>query len=75
MNDLAFVLSRSLKVKCDGAIGLSIYGLSLMFNLWPNLAPLRDIRLRNVNDVEFDHLRPLKSYLMVSLDSSCMTSC
>ncbi len=46
LNDLNFDLSRSLKVKYDGGIGLVMYGFLLMFNsnLWPNLAPLRDIR-------------------------------
>ncbi len=40
-------LSSSLKVKCQGVIGLAIYGFLLMVNsnIWPNLAPLRDIRL------------------------------
>ncbi len=44
---LNFDLSRSLKVKCDG-IGLSVYAFLLMFdsNIWPNSAPLRDIRFQ-----------------------------
>ncbi len=32
LNDLDFDLSRSLKVKCDGIIGLPVYGFLLMFN-------------------------------------------
>ncbi len=34
LSDLEFDLSRSnvLKVKCDGVIGLAIYGFLLMFN-------------------------------------------
>ena len=34
----------------------------LMFNssIWPNSAPLQDIRLRNVGDLELDHLMSLK---------------
>ncbi len=30
--DFEFDFSRSLNVKCDGGIGLPIYGLLLMFN-------------------------------------------
>ncbi len=47
MSDLEFDLSRPLKVKCDDAIGLSLYGFLLMFNsnMWPISAPLQDIRL------------------------------
>ena len=43
---LSLELSRSLKVKCDGGIGLLIYFL-LVFNSnrWPNSAVLRDITL------------------------------
>ena len=54
--------SRSLKVKCEGAIGLSIYGSLLMFNsnLGPNYAPLRGIRLQNLSDLDFDLSRSLK---------------
>ncbi len=32
MGELDFDLSRALKVKCDSAIGLPIYGYLLMFN-------------------------------------------
>ncbi len=32
VGDVDFYPSRSLKVKCDGAIGLTIYGFLLMFN-------------------------------------------
>ncbi len=44
---LDFDLSRSLRIKGDGVIGLLIYGFLLMVhsNLWPNSAPLGDIRL------------------------------
>ena len=47
MGDLDFDLSMSFKVKCHGVIGLAIYGflLTVKSNIWPNLAPLRDIRL------------------------------
>ncbi len=42
-------LSRSLKVKYDGIIGVPIYGVLLMVNsnIWPNTVPLRDISLQN----------------------------
>ncbi len=47
LSDLEFDFSRSLKVKCDYVIGLSLYAFLLMFNsnIWPNSAPLQDIRL------------------------------
>ncbi len=35
--DLEFDLSRSLKVKCENAIGLPIYGFLLIFN--SNIGP------------------------------------
>ncbi len=40
-SDLDFDLSRSLKVKCDSAIGIPMYDLLLMFNsnIGPNSAP------------------------------------
>ena len=52
----------SLKVKCDGAIGLLIYGFLLMFNsnIWPNTALLGDISLQNMSDLAFDLSRSLK---------------
>ncbi len=47
MGDLDFDFSRSLKVKFHGVIGFAIYGflLTVNGNIWPKLAPLRDIRL------------------------------
>ncbi len=56
LGDLEFDLSRSLKIKCDGAIGLPTYGFLLMVNsnIWPNSAPLRGVRLRNLSDLDFD---------------------
>ena len=52
----------SLKVKCNIAIGLPIYGFLLMFNgnIVPNCAPLRDIRLQNLSDLDLDLSRSLK---------------
>ena len=52
-----FDLSRSLKVKSVGGIGLAIYGFLIMVNsqIGTNLAPLRDTyRLWNQCDVDFD---------------------
>ncbi len=53
-----FDLSRSLKVKSDGVIGLSTYGFLSMVNsnLGHNLAPLRNRTL----DLDFDLSRSLK---------------
>ncbi len=71
MSDLEFDLSRLLKVKCDDVIGLSLYAYLLMFNsnIWPNSAPLQDIRLRNLSDLEFDLSRSLnvKCYDVIGL--------
>ncbi len=41
-------LARSLKVKCDGIIGLPMYGFLLMVNsnIGPNFAPLLDKTLK-----------------------------
>ncbi len=63
-----FDLSRALKVKCCGVIGLAIFGFLLMVNsnIWPKLAALRDIRLRNLGDLDCDLSR---SCVMVSLVS------
>ncbi len=58
LSDLDIDLSRSLRVKFDGSIGLLIYGFLLMFNssssIRPNLAPLWNGRLQNLSDFEFD---------------------
>ena len=49
LGDLDFDLSRSMKVKYKGAIGLPVYGFLLMFNsnIGPNSALLQDIRLQH----------------------------
>ncbi len=49
-------------MKGHGVIGLPIYGFLLMFNsnIGPNQAPLRDIRLQNLCDLDFDLSRSLK---------------
>ncbi len=56
MSDLEFDLSRSLKVKCDSVIGLPIYAFLFMSNssIWPNSAPLQDIKRQNLSDLDFD---------------------
>ncbi len=48
-----FDLSRSFKVKSDGAFGHLIYNFLLMFNskLWPISGPLRHISLQNLSDL------------------------
>ena len=55
------VPSASLKVIRD-VIRLSIYAFLLKrnSNIWPNSAPLQDIRLWNPSDFEFDLSRSLK---------------
>ncbi len=51
LGDLDFDLSRPLKVKCDGVIGLLVYDLLLIFdsNMWHKLAPYE-----SMSDLEFD---------------------
>ena len=41
LSDLDTDLSRSLKVKCDGAIGLPMYGFPIMFS--SNIGPTRPL--------------------------------
>ncbi len=64
LSDLEFDFSRSLKVKCDSVIGLPIYAFLLMFNtnsnIWLSSAPLQDIRLWNLSDLQFHLSRSLK---------------
>ena len=43
-------------------------------NIGPNLAPLRDIRLWNPSDLDFDLSMSLRSKAMLSLDSPYMVS-
>ncbi len=54
--NLDFDLSRSLRVKYEGVIGLPVCGFLFIFNsnIGLNWAPLRDIRLRNLNDLASD---------------------
>ncbi len=65
VGDLVCDLSKSLKVKSNGAVELPIYGFLLMFNgkLW---LPSWDIRLQNLNDLDCDLSRP---NVKVSLES------
>ena len=71
VGDFDLGLSRSLKVKCESAIGLLICRFLLMVNsnIGPNSAALRDIRLRNLSDLDFDLSRSLKvkSYGVIRL--------
>ena len=64
LSDLDFDLTRSSKVKCDGAIGLSICELLLVSNsnTWRNSAPLRDISLQNWSDLDSDLSSSRKSH-------------
>ncbi len=49
-------------VKCESAIRLPVYGFLLMVNsnIWPNVAPLQDICVQNMSNLEFDHSRSLQ---------------
>ena len=55
-------LSRPCKVKCHWVIGLPIYGFLLIFNrnLERNSAPLREIKLPNLGDLDSDLSGSLK---------------
>ncbi len=68
---LNFDLIRSLKVKCDGGIGFTIYAFLLIFNskLWPNSAPLRDISFQNLTDLDSGLERSLRSNVITPMDS------
>ncbi len=58
LSDIDFVLSSSSKVKCDNVIRLATYGL-LVFNssnIWPILAPLRDINFHTILHTAFQVL-------------------
>ncbi len=66
LSDLDFDLSRSSKViyeghSGEGAIGLPLYDFPLMFNsnIGPSWAPLWDIRLKNLSDLDVDLSRSL----------------
>ncbi len=55
LNDLERSKSRSLRVRCDSAIGLLIHDFLLMFNsnIWSSYGPKENIRLQNVSNLEF----------------------
>ncbi len=53
LTEFAFDLSMSSKVKCDGVSGFPIYDFLLVFNR-PNSAPLRDMSLQSLGDLDFD---------------------
>ncbi len=61
---------KSPKVKLD--FPYMVFLFMFNSNIWPNLAPLRDIRLQNLSDHYFDLSRSLKVNVMVLLDSSYM---
>ena len=56
MQELEFDVSRSLKVKVDGAIGKPTYDFLLVnnSNYMPIISILRDITTQNMHDFEFD---------------------
>ncbi len=86
LSEVDFDLSRSLKVKCHGVIGLAIYGFLWMANgnIGPNLAPLRDIRFLKCGwpwlwheiwvTLTLTFQCHSRSSVMVSLDSPYMVS-
>ncbi len=57
------------KVKCNRINGLPIYASLFMFNsnIWPNSAPLHDIKRRYLSDLDFDLQGHSRSKVMVSL--------
>ncbi len=61
--DIALDSSRSLKVKCDGGIGRPYiyFVIVLNSNARPNLAPLRDISVQNLSDIESNLPRSLNA--------------
>ena len=73
---LNFDLLRSLKVKCDGGIGLTIYDFLLILsaNIWRNSAPLRDISFQNLIDLDSELERSLGSNVLTLMDSPYMVS-
>ena len=76
IHDLKFDISRSMKVKVDGATGKPTYDFLFVNNsdYMPIISILRDIATQNMHDLEFDLLRSLKVKLMVPLESPHMTS-
>ncbi len=63
-------LSRSLKVKCGGAVGLPIcdFLLVLNSNAWRNSGHLRDIRLQNLSDLGAELSGSLKSNVIAQME-------
>ena len=76
LSDLDFELTRSPKVKCDGAVGLSICDFLLVSNsnTWSNSGPLPDISLRNRSDLDSDLSSSRQSKVIASMDSPFMSS-
>ena len=59
------------EVKCNHTNGLTIYAFQLMFNsnIWSNSAPLKDMRLRNLSDLDIELSRSLRSNVIIQLAS------
>ena len=73
---LNFDLLRSLKVKCDGGIGLTIYDFLLILsaNIWHNAALLPDIGFQNLTDLDGELKMSLRSNVITLMDSPYMLS-
>ena len=73
---LNFDLLWSLKMKCDGGIGLTIYDFLLMLSatIWHNSAPLRDISFQNLTDRDSELERSPRSNVITLMDSPYMLS-
>ncbi len=59
LSDFDFDVSRSLKVKCSGGIGLSIYGFLLIYTITTGLSLTDLIGTRNVSYLEIEFLLPV----------------
>ncbi len=66
--------SKSLKVKCDGDVGFSMYEFLLVVNsnTWLNSADLRNISLQSLSDLDNDLSRSLKPNVIAPMDSPYM---
>ncbi len=62
LSDWLLTFQRSLKVKCDGGIGLLIYDYPLLFNgnIWPNSSSFTRYKIHSLSDLDFDLSRSLK---------------
>ncbi len=70
LSDLDFDLSRSLTGKCDSVVGIPIYDFPLLFNnnIWPILASLRDLGFQNLECIDIEFSRSLRSNVTILFD-------